>query len=164
MKSVNFRLRDRHFRHSHTVCMYPGDRGGVFGENSYVGEKCQFPVEGTVIFAIHTPYVVSKGISGDRGGVFAENSYVGEKCQFQPEGPSFSPFTHHITILCHITESISRICIWFVSLMSTYEHQRPSRLIMSRSRMLNTKASICEEWRHLFIVTQSNARSVDVTC
>ena len=34
---------------------------------------------GTVILHIHTPYVVSKGISGDRGGVFAENSYVGEK-------------------------------------------------------------------------------------
>ena len=58
--------------------------------------KVSISAWGTVIFAIHTPYVVSKGISGDRGGVFVENSYVGEKCQFQPEGPSFSPFTHHM--------------------------------------------------------------------
>merc|ERR1712015_31327 len=51
---------------------------------------------GTVIFVIHTPYAVSKGISGDRGGVFGENSFLCGKCQFQPAGPSFSSFTHHM--------------------------------------------------------------------
>ena len=55
-----------------------GDRGGVFGENSFLCEKVSISACGTVILRIHTPYVVSKGISGDRGGVFGENSFLGK--------------------------------------------------------------------------------------
>ena len=62
-----------------------GDRGGVFGENSYVGEKCQFPVERTVILHIHTPYVVIFKSPATEGGNSAKIVSSLRKCQFPVE-------------------------------------------------------------------------------